>query len=332
MDGYDGAMPLIDVGPPSGEDAAALQAAFDAAADGGMVVLDPAAIYTIDSTLVVRRDVVTQPVIIDGRGAQIRWADGAAGATMIEYSAGGSHGTHDAPAVRDLRLDGTGVATTGFRWTDAGKASFRDVTVDGVAGPAWHLRNEQAFSENQTFLDIRVLRCAKIAFYEGAADTGGPGKASFARAHWQRVLGGRISDVWFDVAGGAAVYDSVFDHVKGNLMAGAGVFRWRNGAAGGTVIWNLKVEQGDEHSYLFDMDYPGNGPIVGPNIPVRSSIHLFKPGSATDESHFGRSRWLAHDFPDRRAAGAGASASAGAGARRRPGGRRAGRARRRDVS
>jgi hypothetical protein len=269
-------MTTATVDSPTGADAAAIQAALDAVEGGGIVLLDPGKVYTIDATLTVKRDPPQAQVILDGQGATIRWDAATAGATMMQFDGGGSHGTHAGVVVRDLHLDGAGVATTGFRWTDCGRAKFRDVWVSGVAGVGINLRNFEAFSENVSATGMYIAECTTGVHYQGVTQTGGPGTESFARSYWSDVQFAGCA-TGFLIQG--AVYAAHFEHIKGN---GVGtVFKFSAGCSG-TVISHVDFEQGTGDRYIVDAVEPNTNlkVVLLPTCVLRNGYQLLGPNVA----------------------------------------------------
>ena len=247
------------VGDGVADDTVELQAAITAIAAGGHLTCPSDLVFKVSATLVVTRTALTDKVHIDLNGSRVLWAGGAA--PVFQFNGGGSHPTQRGPIIANIEVDGATTATAGFHWTDAGRSHFHDIRVENVAGPAFHLRNFAAFSENLTFERVFVSACNGIARYDGATDTGGTGQSSFARQHWSNITGASAGTAWFHISAGALPYGSSFDHVKGNCggTAAVAIFNVLGSMGGGTQVRNLDVEQAGAGSFLFNFNSVGGG-------------------------------------------------------------------------
>jgi hypothetical protein len=130
-------------------------------------------------------------------------------------------------SIFGLNLKGTPRAAGGIRCNDLSMARFVDVFVSGFTAPTTALenglggtgitlRNTVSWSENCRFIGCGVVNCTT-----GMAFVNAGGSTSFARTSVEHFFGAAITNAWFDVGGGCAVYDSRFIHVSGNFGAQA---------------------------------------------------------------------------------------------------------------
>jgi hypothetical protein len=114
-----------------------------------------------------------------------------------------------------LNFKGTSAASGALRTSDLSSGRYYDVYGIGfTSGAAFSLRNSVSWSENTRFIGCGAINCKTGISFVVAG-----GNGSYARTRVEHFFGAGISDYWFDVGPGSAVYDSVFTHISGNFGA-----------------------------------------------------------------------------------------------------------------
>lgn len=170
-----------------------------------------------------------------------------------------------------MNVLGNATAPGAFRINDISAARFYDCRGQGfTTGAAFTLRNTSSWCENDHFIGCSAVNCQTgIAFVNTLVP---PAGVSFARTTVLNFFGAGITNFWFDIGGGCAVYDSRFSHICGNFGS---IAFFAIGAAGAgasmqaTVIDGIDAEWGStpgQQGIIRLRDYPqGSGaprPIV----------------------------------------------------------------------
>ncbi len=264
------------VGDGVTDDTTAIQAAITAAAasaSGSATLLFPGGkTYKLASGLT-----------FDIRGCRLHVeAHGA----RISYTGSGSMWTITSPSQANTwrRLFftggewvGTASAVDAFRLHDVRGSHWSEVVVDGFsAGAAWHLLNDYAWSELNTFVDCTAINVKHAINFDPQSVnlSGNGGTESFARTYVARLrIGGTASScVYLNCRGG--VYDSDFHAIGGNITDGQVVFNLQ-GTMGGTTIRHVGVENtsGAGTGTMFQWGtFSGNAPALVGQFVVRNSI------------------------------------------------------------
>ena len=160
-------------------------------------------------------------------------------------------------------FEGNSSAAGCFKLDDIIASVFvRTMVRNFNSGIAFHLRNVVAWSEQNTFIDVKIAEVGRMFQFDPASVTGGTGTSSFARTSIINLKGG-AAEYWIYNNGGG-VYDSLFFGLYGNLGTQCKAVAYLSGGMGGTVISNIGVEQGDPAaSYIFEIGtFIGAPPIV----------------------------------------------------------------------
>lgn len=199
------------IGDGSTDDTAAIQAALDAAVDGGTVLFPAGKTYlTGNLTLRFTAGAVQN---ISAHGARI--VHTGSGSLCSIPGLGWSQQMRGATF---LGGEWVGNPSSDACWSvvDTGGLLFSDLQVSGfdaAGASAWAVSNVDSFCENLKFTNIEIHGCSRVATYEGVATD-----RSFARQRWVNVMvHGWFGDdyLWY-FGDDANLYGSVFIACSGN--------------------------------------------------------------------------------------------------------------------
>lgn len=185
-----------------------------------------------------------------------------------------------------MNVNGNATAAGAFRINDISGARFVDCKGQGFPlGPAFTLRTTSSWCENDHFLDCMAVNCLTgIAFINTLTP---PSGVSFARTTVTNFFGAGITNYWFDIGAGCAVYDSRFTHICGNFgsIAYFGIGAPGAGASmQATVIDGVDAEWdgnpgGFAQSIIRLRDYPQASGAPRPILYNVGSFALFTGGT-----------------------------------------------------
>lgn len=114
-----------------------------------------------------------------------------------------------------LNIFGTAAGAGGLRQSDCSSVKYLFCFMSGFSnGEGWRVRNTVSWSENNHWISCGAVNCRTgIAF----STTGILN--SFARTTVHDFFGAGLTDYWFTVGAGCAVYDSRWTHISGNTGA-----------------------------------------------------------------------------------------------------------------
>ncbi len=208
-------------GDPTGESdcTAAFKSLFKVMLEaGGASTVLPPGTYKLSASIVETLTNASLPngiahgLILYGYGAVI---DFSGTGFAFDFLSPNTSATFYQPQVVIIGVNFKGTAAAGgaVRTSDLSSGRYYDVCANGfTTGAAFTLRNSVSWSENTRFIGCSAINCRTgIAFsVEG-------GNGSFARTRVEHFFGAGISDYWFDIGAGCAVYDSLFTHISGNF-------------------------------------------------------------------------------------------------------------------
>lgn len=210
-------------GDPNGlkDNAVAFRSLFEVMlqAGGGSAILPPGT-YRLESSVVVTLTNASPPngiahgltlygygVVIDfmGRGYAFDFLSPNTSATFYQPQI----------VLFGINFNGTILSSGAIRTSNLSSGRYYDVYGrEFRAGAAFTLRNSSSWSENTRFIGCGAINCKT-----GIVFTVEGGNGSYARTRVEHFFGAGISDYWFDVGPGCAVYDSLFTHIAGNFGA-----------------------------------------------------------------------------------------------------------------
>lgn len=119
-------------------------------------------------------------------------------------------------AIHGMNIELTAAASGGFRTNDVSAVRYYDCFVfNGTAASGFIFRNQLNWSENCHMKSCGVITCLNgVSFVNTLVP---PSGVSFSRFTCEDFFGAGITDYWFDVGSGCAVYDSRFTHICGNF-------------------------------------------------------------------------------------------------------------------
>lgn len=201
-------------------------------------------------------------VVLSAYGAVINFTGTG---VALDFTAVGTSAYFAQPwlAIYGLNIELTGAASGGFRSNDVSAVRYYDCFVfNGTAASGFIFRNLVNWSENCHMKSCGVVTCLNGVSFVNALTP--PAGLSFARFTCEDFFGAGITNYWFDVGAGCAVYDSRFTHLCGNFGS---IAYFGIGAAGAgatmqsTVIDGIDAEwNGNPNGFLQGIirlrDYP----------------------------------------------------------------------------